>query len=66
MNIPDCGTAYHIEHGHVNFDGMKTTYLKQVPVKCDVGYHIVGEQNITCLAGGIWSNNTACRSLGKF
>ncbi|XP_043572153.1 sushi, von Willebrand factor type A, EGF and pentraxin domain-containing protein 1 isoform X1 [Chiloscyllium plagiosum] len=35
--------------------GTGDSYMSNVTFVCDVGYHLVGPQNITCLANGTWS-----------
>ena len=40
---------------------MPLNFSSTVPVSCDKGYQLHGDNNITCLSGGIWSNNTMCQ-----
>ncbi|XP_072444221.1 sushi, von Willebrand factor type A, EGF and pentraxin domain-containing protein 1 isoform X6 [Chiloscyllium punctatum] len=35
--------------------GTGDSYMSNVTFVCNVGYHLVGPQNITCLANGTWS-----------
>ena len=62
----DCGTAYTIINGHVNFTGRETVYDQLIPVFCDVGYELQGESHVTCLSDGKWSNMSFCVIFGKF
>ena len=63
--ISDCGTLYTIPHGHANFTGGHTTYNHSVPIICNHGYVLHGDNFSTCLANGSWSEGTSCVSEGK-
>ena len=43
----------------------ETTYNHTIPVACNEGYNIVGDDHITCLASGEWSTNTYCAIKGN-
>ena len=64
--ITDCGSDFSIADGHVNFTGLATTYGERIPVSCNEGYELVGEEVITCLADGTWSKDVICRIKGKY
>lgn len=48
-----CGMHPSIEKAEVISTG--STYRSNVTFVCNSGYHLVGPQNITCLANGSWS-----------
>ena len=64
MNVADCGSIYDVEHGIVNFTGQKTTFNHSVPVNCDIGYEVHGDDHIKCLSNGVWSTKSACHIKG--
>ena len=63
--LQDCGLKYHIEHGYAHFEGHETTYGSQVPVSCNDGYTLEGDNFTVCQNDGRWSLNTACHAVGK-
>ena len=56
---------YALDNGIVNFSGFKTTFNHSVPINCDTGYEIHGDDQITCLPEGTWSSNSACHIKGN-
>ena len=62
----DCGTVYYLENGKANFTGRSTKYNQKIPISCDVGYDIVGDPFMTCLANGSWSSESFCKIKGLF
>ena len=63
--VTDCGKAYSLPNGHVEFEGRRTTYDERVPVTCDVEYEVRGNPFITCLSDGSWSTDTTCNIRGN-
>ena len=63
--VSDCGASYTLAHGHANFTDRETTFNHTVPVTCNIGYDITGEEHITCLHTGNWSMDTECIIKGK-
>ena len=55
---------YSVTHGYVNFTGKSTLFNASVPITCEVGYEPSGDQNITCLQDGTWTEIT-CVNKGK-
>nr|XP_015201270.1 PREDICTED: sushi, von Willebrand factor type A, EGF and pentraxin domain-containing protein 1 [Lepisosteus oculatus] len=51
-----CGTPPTVENAVAMATG--ETYQSNVSFVCNSGFHLVGVQNITCLANGTWSNPT--------
>ena len=64
--VTDCGKKYIIENGKVDFERKNTKYKSKIPVKCNKGYALLGEKEITCQKNGRWSERTMCRLLGKY
>lgn len=56
----DCGSDYSIRNANVDFGG-KTTINNKVKVICNFGYEMQGDEYITCLSDGTWSNDTSCQ-----
>ena len=52
----DCGTLNDTTNGQVShFNG--TTFGQTASYSCDTGYNLVGDNNRTCQADGMWSGN---------
>ena len=64
--VTDCGHDYPVDNGHAHFRGYNTTYGEMVPIHCNVGFYIEGDEYITCLSDGSWSNNSACHIHGTY
>ena len=64
LYIADCGKSYNIPNGYANFPGRKTTYQQIIPILCNEGYDIVGNDFITCEADGSWSEGSSCQIKG--
>ena len=62
----DCGKIYPLENGHAHFSGYTTTFNSTVPVHCDKGYEVEGDDYISCLASGNWSRTSACKIKGLY
>lgn len=58
--MKDCGKKYTLENGNVDFTKRTTTFKSTVPVKCNDGYKVHGDEHITCLSSGKWSVKTLC------
>ena len=58
--IVDCGDKLSVANGQVEFKGKNTFVSHKVPVKCNEGYKIQGDKEITCLPTGSWSTGTSC------
>ena len=62
----DCGKIYPLENGHAHFSGYTTTFNSTVPVHCNKGYEVEGDDYIHCLASGNWSRTSACKIKGLY
>ena len=62
----DCGKIYPLENGHAHFSGYTTTFNSTVPVHCNKGYEVEGDDHIRCLASGNWSRTSACKIKGLY
>ena len=62
--VPDCGDTYSIANGQVEYKGRSTYVNHKVPVKCNEGYKIQGDDELTCLHSGSWSTGTSCTITG--
>ena len=60
----DCGKIYPLENGHAHFSGYTTTFNSTVPVHCNKGYEVEGDEYIHCLGSGNWSRTSACKIKG--
>lgn len=58
--LKDCGTKYDLENGKVDFTKRTTKYKSTIPVTCNTGYRVSGEESITCKSSGKWSVQTRC------
>ena len=58
--IPDCGTVYNLEDGHVDFVEVDVTYTQKVNITCNDGYYSTTHEHIECLSDGKWSE-VECR-----
>lgn len=58
----DCGDSFGVANGYINWTNAETTFNSSVPVYCNVSYKLKGDDKITCLGNGTWSQNTFCRS----
>ena len=65
FNYTECGTNHSIAHSNANFTGRASHYGTIVPVYCDKGYTVTGNQFSTCQANGKWSN-TKCMLKGWY
>ena len=60
-----CHTLFHLEHGHVDYVGEDTTFGSTIPIVCNEGYEIQGQDHIYCGEDGIWIGSIACRPAGN-
>ena len=65
LSLTDCGDSFGVANGYINWTNAETTFNSSVPVYCNVSYKLKGDDKITCLGNGTWSQNTFCRSAGS-
>ena len=63
--LVDCGPSYSIDNGHADFSEGETAYESEIPVLCDSGYELHGDNYTVCKEDGYWSNNTECTIKGE-
>ena len=62
LTAVDCGTLTNPVNGQVTHTG-RTTYRQTATYSCDTGYNLVGDNNRTCQATGMWSGSEpVCQS----
>ena len=60
----DCPSDYTISHSSANFTGRNTSYGTVIPVQCEKGYKINGDNYAICQKDGKWSG-TKCEPKGE-
>ena len=65
MCFTECGTNHTVAHSQANFtERTQFHYGTVVPIYCDKGYEIVGNNFAVCQEDGTWSK-TRCRKKGN-
>ena len=63
LTVVECKTVTSPTNGQVSHT-TGTTYRQTATYSCDTGYNLVGDNNRTCQATGVWSGNTPiCQSM---
>ena len=60
----DCGTIEAPENGTVSVSS--TTYNSRANYSCNEGYILIGDESVTCLASGMWSNGTTTECVREY
>ena len=60
----DCGTIEAPENGAVSV--ISTTYNSRANYSCNEGYILIGNESVTCLASGMWSNSTSTECVREY
>ncbi|XP_041859180.1 membrane cofactor protein-like [Melanotaenia boesemani] len=56
--IKNCGTPKNVTNGHINYE--RTEYNDKATIRCDHGYKLIGNSEITCKMMG-WSEPSTCQ-----
>ena len=62
----DCGKAFNITNGFVEFKGGDTTFGKKFKITCESGYELKGDTHTECQGDGSWSRATVCQPVGMY
>ena len=63
LTVVDCGTLTDPTNGQVSHTA-GTTFEQTATYSCDTGYILVGDNNRTCQATGVWSGSEPiCQSM---
>ena len=63
LTVVDCGTMTDPTNGQVSHTA-GTTFEQTATYSCDTGYILVGDNNRTCQATGVWSGSEPiCQSM---
>ena len=63
LTVVDCGTMTDPTNGQVSHTA-GTTFGQTATHSCDTGYNLVGYNNRTCQATGVWSGSEPiCQSM---
>ena len=54
-----------LPNGHANFTDRETPFNNSVPLFCNSGYDLDGEDEATCGHDGSWSFQTTCQIKGN-
>ena len=65
MNLfTGCKNDARIENGNIQFEGNVTFFKHTVPVSCNAGFQLEGDNFTICLDDGLWSSNAVCTIKG--
>ena len=64
LPVRSCPSLSRPEHGHLNCSDGGASYRAECTVRCEQGYRLEGETQLTCLADSQWSGPQP-RCVGK-